>query len=168
MTELTQEALKSVLHYSPETGLFTYLVDHKRHKAGDIANGKTDAGYIQVSVFAKKYYAHRLAFFYMTGAFPDALVDHINRVTADNRWSNLRPATPAQNTFNSRLRKDNTSGYRGVCKSGNEFSAYVTFERKRHYLGNYSTAKEAGDVAAAARLKFYGEFAGPTTTTKGA
>lgn len=96
----------------------------------------------------------------MTGAFPKQLVDHINRVPFDNRWENLREATPAQNARNANLSKLNTSGYAGVSKvSSGKYQTYINFENKRTYLGTYESVEAAAAVVAKVRRACYGEFA---------
>lgn len=158
---LTQERLKSLLHYDLLTGQFTYTVKTCGKKPGDIAGFNASHGYRQICVDGVVYYAHRLAFLFMTGSFPAQIVDHINNNPQDNRWTNLREATRAENNRNSRLRKDNTTGYRGVIysKGVGKYNAYISVDKKRHNLGTYDTAEEAGAVAQAARLKHFGAFA---------
>jgi hypothetical protein len=96
---LTQARLKELLHYDPESGAITWASrPSSRVKVGMLA-GKVHPtqGYRQVRADKSLYYAHRLAWLYMTGEWPAADVDHINHVRDDNRWSNLRGATRSQN-----------------------------------------------------------------------
>lgn len=114
---LTQDRLKQLLNYDPETGVFTWRVNRTAGvKAGDIAAPKSfDAdGYRMMRVDGVCYKAHRLVWLYMIGEWPANLIDHINQNPADNRFNNLRPATTAQNGMNRRVDKRNTSGVTGV------------------------------------------------------
>src|SRR5436190_23425691 len=104
---LTQEKLKEVLDYDPETGLFTSRVSRGGRPASARAGCVTTKGYIKLSLCQKRYYAHRLAWLYVYGEWPSKQIDHINCVTDDNRIANLREATSAQNITNSRARRDN-------------------------------------------------------------
>jgi hypothetical protein len=72
-------------------------------------------------------------------------VDHLNRNTLDNRSSNLRIVTPAENRRNEKLRKNSTSGLRGVCwsKQANKWRAYSVYDRKQIHHGLYETKEEA-------------------------
>lgn len=89
--------------------------------------------------------------------------DHRSRNTLDNRIENLRVATPAQNTQNSKLRCDNKTGYKGVrpvygSKSG-RWMAQIICNKKRYYLGTFANPREAGESYRVAALRFHGEFA---------
>jgi hypothetical protein len=115
---LTQERLKELLHYDPETGVFTWLKLNPhatKIKAGDIAGciDKTK-GYVRIKVDGGRYTAHRLAFLYMTGSWPADQVDHIDHIRSNNAWCNLREANPAENGKNRSLNSNNTSGVNGV------------------------------------------------------
>ena len=88
---LTQSELKSLLHYDPETGLFTWIAPlSNRVQVGDVCSTVAPIGYILIGVRGQKLYAHRLAWLYMTGEWPENQIDHINCVKTDNRWANLR------------------------------------------------------------------------------
>jgi len=99
---LTQDRLKELLHYCPDTGIFTWKVKYSRClNIGDIAGCLDKSnGYIKIGIDKKAYRAHRLAFLYMDGALPPRHVDHVNRIRNDNRWDNIRHATPMDNMKN--------------------------------------------------------------------
>lgn len=156
---LTQARLKELLTYDRDTGEFRWKIDCRGVKSGDIAGCANDRGYIQVQLDGKKYAAHRLAFLYMEGAFPPAAVDHINGVPGDNRWCNLRPATLSQNQANAKMRKNNTTGVKGVCIAGRKFCAQIQAEGKRVYLGTFDTIAEASAAYERAANDLHGEFA---------
>jgi hypothetical protein len=157
MARPTQSDLIRALHYNPETGVFTRII------GGAIAGtvGK-DNRYRKICVLGKQYYAHRLAWLYMTGEWPPEQVDHRDCDRDNNRWGNLRLATSAQNKWNAVLRKDNRTGLKGV-KLHTQYEiphwvARVRFEHKEHHLGvfNCPVAAHLAYVVASSRL--HGEF----------
>ena len=111
---LTQKRLKELLLYNPDTGLF---IRKKRVSSnalrGAVAGGIVH-GYVRIKIDRKVYSAHRLAFLYMVGYFPETTVDHINRVTNDNRWKNLREVTRLCQTRNCGMSKNNSSGVKVI------------------------------------------------------
>lgn len=65
MEHIKHERLCELLHYCPETGIFTWKVTRKGlAKAGTVAGSTNGRGYRQISVDGKLYLAHRLAWFY--------------------------------------------------------------------------------------------------------
>lgn len=99
---LTQAKLKSLINYNPVTGEFS--------RAGYAKCGTlTYQGYLAIQVAGKRYYAHRLAWFYMTGKWPEDEIDHKNRIRNDNRWENLREA-------DRYLQSTNRSGYKWAIR----------------------------------------------------
>lgn len=146
--EITLEELKARLHYNPKTGHFTRLVNAAKGRKGMRAGHCTHArGYIQVSVKCHEYYAHRLAWFYMTGKWPK-MIDHINGKTDDNRFANLRDCTMAENMQNMKVTGTtaNKSGHIGVCfVKGKWRSAlrYVRDGKRCKVVSNHATKKEA-------------------------
>jgi hypothetical protein len=109
---IEHQKLLSVLGYDKETGHFTWLTGHKAGtRAGHVSK---ISGYEMIGIGDKgQYYAHRLAWFHVTGDWPKT-IDHKNGVRSDNAWCNLREATIAQNSHNSRIPRRNTSGAKGV------------------------------------------------------
>lgn len=88
-------------------------------------------------------------------------VDHIDGDPLNNRRSNLRVCTLAQNSHNAKRRKDNTSGYKGVYfdKSKKKWRAHIKLNNKRKMLGMFKTAEEAYERYCAAAKELFGEFA---------
>jgi len=154
--ELTQSILKSRLHYEPETGIFTWLVNHHSVKAATVAGSANGNGYIHIGVSGKNTQAHRLAFLYMTGEFPPDEIDHINGARNDNRWSNLRPVSRAENNKNSKRRHDNTSGVTGVswCKTRKRWAAHIQVDGKPVNLGRFTDFFEAVSARKLAERKY--------------
>lgn len=151
---LTQEKLKEILHYNPETGEFVKRIDRTR------VEHKVAKGYLGVSVLKTQYRAHRLAWFYMTGEWPPEQIDHINGVRDDNRWENLRLATKSQNSMNTPLSSTNTSGVKGVGWNVRRqlWGACVKVDGKRK-IAHFSTRKEAEHWVRQKRSELHGEFA---------
>lgn len=108
-------------------------------------------GYIIISLDGIPYKAHRLAWLYVHGEMPAAIVDHINRDKTDNRIANLRLATRSENARNINRRRDNTSGITGVTflPKTSRWAAKLTVNSWNHFLGSFATKEEA----IAARLK---------------
>lgn len=95
------------------------------------------------------------------GAPKGKCVDHINGDTLDNRKCNLRICTKAENQRNTRLYKNNTSGYKGVLRNGPYWRANIRVNKKAYNLGSYKTKEEAALAYNEGAKKFYGEFARP-------
>jgi hypothetical protein len=102
----------------------------------------------------KKIWMHRL----ITDCPTDKIVDHINRDRLDNRRSNLRTCTQAQNQMNADIRCTNTSGYRGVSRLSGKWSARIRIDGVRKFLGLFDTPEEASKAYQAVAVKHYGEF----------
>ncbi len=91
-------------------------------------------------------------------------IDHINGDKLDNRRTNLRVITHAQNSVNTKLYKTNTSGFRGVWvdKKGREpkyiaqYSRYIEGKKKTFIIGSYTTAEEAGRARDKVAKEVYG------------
>ncbi len=143
MAELTIERLKAVLHYDPDTGIFTWLVrTSNRISAGSAAGSLMQNGYICISIDSRRYLAHRLAWFYMTGEWPN-IIDHEDRTPINNRWNNLRDGGQTENMLNKSIQSNNTTGFQGVTRNGKGFMARITKRGKTTHIGSFPTAEEA-------------------------
>lgn len=151
---ITQERLKQVLLYDPETGIFTWLKSHRNIKPGDRA-GCLDDGYIKIKVDREKHRAHKLAWFYVYGEWPDQL-DHRDLDKSNNRIQNLRKANHTQNNANKPIQKNNTSGFRGVTFFKPRGRWRVLIRGK--YVGSYRTKEAAAAAYARAAKEHFGEF----------
>ncbi len=97
-TMVTQDKLKERLSYDPKTGDFTWKISNSTRAAGEKAGyvktkRLTGACYVSISIRGSKYSAHRLAFLYQTGEFPEFKMKHKNGDNTDNRWINLAVTT---------------------------------------------------------------------------
>lgn len=155
---LTQDKLKELLHYDPETGIFRWRVSCTNStKPWSIAGYIAKNGYVHMSVFNKRFLAHRIAWLYMTGELPEEHIDHIDGNPSNNSWKNLRAATHKQNCENFKLFKSNSSGFRGVSftKQTNRWRGVVKNNYKYIHVGYFDTAEEAAKAAAAKRAELF-------------
>ena len=142
---LTQTRLRELLHYDPDTGIFTSRTKRGRFRAGTAMGTLGVKGRIQLHIDHKKHFAHRLAWLYVEGVWPSHEIDHINGVPTDNRISNLREATTKQNGENRGKQRNNTSGYKGVTWSNKsqKWQAQICHNGTRKYLGVFVDPKAA-------------------------
>jgi len=155
MQELTQARLKELLHYDPETGAFIRLKTPKKSLVGKQAQ-ISDGRYFRVKIGSKRYRAHRLAWFYMTGQWPLELIDHINGDGFDNRWVNLREATTFQNAANRAPNAGKST--KGIRKVDYGYMAYIGVNNRLLYLGYFKSETAAQEAYNQAALKHFGEF----------
>jgi hypothetical protein len=161
MTGLSYERLKELLNYERETGVFRWREDRQNGLKGQQAGKVMRDGYIRITVDYRSYAAHRLAWLYMTGEWPADDVDHRDRCRSNNRWDNLRAATHTQNQHNASLRRDNTSGFKGVHfhKQSGKWFAQIRFRGVKHYLGIHATPEDAARAYNKAANDLHREFA---------
>jgi hypothetical protein len=158
--ELTQDYLKSIMSYDPETGVMIWVSVKRKMFIGKPVGAKMGDGYLSTRVLGKSYLLHRLAWFYMHGYFPKS-IDHINGIRTDNRLCNLRVASNDENVMNQPLKSNNTSGFKGVSWHSimGKWLAYITYKGVRMRLGYFSDINEAARVVTEARTRLHGEFA---------
>lgn len=162
MTELTADELRRVLDYDLASGVFRWRECRGTRAAkGATAGSLMTIGYIEIRIFKRLYLAHRLAWLWVTGEWPNEQVDHINNVRNDNSWANLRAASNAQNNANTPRRKSNSTGFKGVyfSKSARKYAASITVNYKSYHLGLYATPQEAHAAYILAAKEHFGDFA---------
>lgn len=142
---ITQDLVKSVLNYCPETGILTWRKSPRPGWVGKPAGMLTKYGYVRVQLGKRKYMAHRLIWLYVYGYEPPHEIDHVNGDRADNRLCNLREATRAENMQNKRRYRNNTSGLVGATWSQvrRKWAANIQTEGRQVNLGFYDTPEEA-------------------------
>jgi hypothetical protein len=142
---ITLERLLCVLNYDKESGVFTWKKRRGRCSAGAIAGSPAVGGYIKIRIDRKDYQAHRLAWLYVYGGLPESSIDHINRCPSDNRISNLRAASLAENQQNRNVSSNNKSGYTGVYfdETSKKWKAFITLESKTLHLGCFASKSDA-------------------------
>jgi hypothetical protein len=102
-----------------------------------------------------------LSRFIMDAVDPQIKVDHINHDILDNRRSNLRLCTHAENCRNRRTPINNTSGYTGVywAEDRNCWRAQITYNKRTMYLGSFSSKTKAAKAYNRAAKELFGKFA---------
>lgn len=176
----TPEVLRQLLRYEPETGkLFwktrpEHMFQSGTRPSADSAiawNNKFagkealyaigTAGYPQGTVWCKNYRAHRVAWAIYYGRWPDGIIDHVNGDRTDNRITNLRDASLAQNMCNRPAPSDNKSGFKGVYWNSreNKWHVQVSFNGKRKSGGYYRNKEDAVRAYATLAGELHGEFA---------
>lgn len=144
------------MHYSADTGVFTWKHDvNNRTRVGSVAGTLSDTGCIVITVKGRPYKAHRLAWLYMTGEWPD-ITDHINHNRTDNRFSNLRNGTVSNNMENQvKPRKGSKTGFMGVTARGIKWRAKIMVRGKHICVGTYPSAEEAHNAYVLAKRKLH-------------
>lgn len=175
------EVLRQLLRYEPDTGkLFWrergpgWFDQGLRHTPGqkmrqwnsryagtEAFTSKDAHGYLVGAIFNVKYKSHRVAWAMVSGEWPTGDVDHINCDRSDNRLSNLRLATRAQNMQNRGATRRNTTGLKGVCwDSGRKkWLAQIKINGRNTYLGRHDTPEQAHAAYLRAADLEHGEFA---------
>lgn len=162
---LSHSVLREHLHYDPETGIWTWLKPRAQWiSPGAVAGATARFGthqYRVIKIFQKIYLAHRLAFFYVTGGWPENEIDHKNGNGLDNRWQNLRPATRQQNGQNQRLSRSNTTGLKGVTwvKRRRVYAAGLKHNKKYYFLGHFNCPAAAHFAYVVAAERKFQDFA---------
>jgi hypothetical protein len=137
---ITQNIAHEKWDYDDDTGVFT-------HKNGKTAGNKNLHGYVRIGFDGKTHSAHRLAWLYVYGEFPKGHLDHINGIRHDNRISNLREVSMSGNSMNQRkAHSHNSTGFLGVSRMRNKFSAVICINGVQKYLGIFDTPSEAHSV----------------------
>jgi len=143
---ITQAELKTILHYEPSTGLFTWIKPtSNRVRVGASAGTlQTKENRYNISINGTKYKAHRLAWLYMFGVWPNHWIDHIDGDSTNNKISNLRDVNNTVNMENLKVaHKDSTVGLLGVHRNGSGYLARICVDGKRLCLGTFKTPEEA-------------------------
>lgn len=169
MHQLTQKTLKDIIHYDPNTGIFTWKIRNIKYfsdiggktkyhlqniwnsrfslkKAGSVWKQRESSGleYLTIGIFGDTFRAHRLAFLYMTGNIP-CQIDHHDQNGLNNKWKNLRIANDSINSKNKTMRSDNSSGFTGVSfiKKEKKWRVYITIDGDHIYGGSFLDINDA-------------------------
>jgi hypothetical protein len=154
---ITQERLRELVRYCPETGIFTHLESNRRKKAGMQAGSLRRDGYVYIMIGGHRALAHRFAWLYMTGEWPVADIDHIDGNKSNNSFNNLRDVSRSVNVQNqNRAKRTSKTGYLGVRYHGpNKFVAAISLNGKSTYLGVFSDALNAHNAYLKAKREMH-------------
>lgn len=155
---ITQKLVKELFRY--DDGNLYWKVCRQNIRIGDCVGCLNNTGYMRTKINGKNYLVHRIIYLWHHGVLPNIL-DHINGNPIDNRIENLREATNRQNQYNSKLRRDNTSGIKGVNwkKSSQKWQVRVRIGTTRKTIGAFKDLELAELVSIEAQHKYYKEFA---------
>lgn len=151
-TKLSAERLRELLHYDPETGVFVWLVGRSgvKKSRNSVAGGSDGQGYQRIKIDGVYYGAHRLAWLYVTGKFPNGVIDHIDGCRTDNRFANLRSVSRRINRENQRSASSSSkTGLLGVCapnKSSKRYGAMIGTKGRRIMIGRFDTPELAHEA----------------------
>jgi hypothetical protein len=159
-TALTQDRLKQLLDYSLETGVFKWkIANSNRIKIGNVAGSPSPKGYLLIGIDGCVYRAHRLAWMYVYGKFPENFIDHVNGIVTDNRIENLRDVDNRTNGENQRraTKQNKSSGVLGVSREQGHkrWRAHIGVNGKQVHLGYFDTIEEASDAYITAKRKIH-------------
>ena len=159
---LTAARAKHLFHYDCETGVFTWRnCGLKKLNGQPTATSVGSHGYHQIYADGKMYVAHRVAWLYANGKWPKGYIDHVNGVKTDNRICNLREASQSLQNGNTKRRKSNRSGFKGVDfkVSHKKWRARIAFQGKHRLLGYFKTPELAHAAYRSAAREVFGQFA---------
>ena len=145
-TDLTAQRLRELLHYCPDSGLFSWAVTTPWKQQGQAAGCVNTLGYHVIRLDRVLYTAHRLAWLYVHGEWPKQSIDHIDGNRQNNRMRNLRDVSAKANAHNHwRARSNSKSGVQGVSwsKVMKRWHATITLDGRRINLGYFQDIHSA-------------------------
>jgi hypothetical protein len=140
---ITQREIKKILKYNMTTGQFTWKKTMGGAVKGEVAGHLSYQGYVRISIGGRRYFAHTLAWIYVTGNPPKYEIDHIDRCRHNNRWRNLRDIPHTINLTNRKRFSNNSTGTTGIDRENGRFRVRVTVDGRRHYVGSFDRISEA-------------------------
>lgn len=151
------EFIGEYFRYDPETGNLYRTKQSNSHGILGLARTKSSRwGHMQFYFRGHGYQVHRVAWFLMTGEQPPRIIDHKDLAPSNNRWDNLRAATP---TLNNANRPRRGRFLKGCSTCGRKFKAQIKFGGKSQHLGVFDTEEEAHAAYVAKAVELFGEFA---------
>lgn len=152
--------LIELLQYDPLTGVLTWRKTRGGILAGTAAGRVNYYGYVIVTIDGHKLFGHRIAWAMVHGGWPDHELDHKDNCRTNNRLENLRPATRAQQTANSRKHRDNVSGFKGATfHPSGKWQARIVKDGKIRSLGYFDSPEQAHAAYVTAAENLFGPFA---------
>lgn len=174
--DITPDFLRQLLDYDPSTGVFHWrerplsmfrttpkrTAEHSRaiwnkRYAGKVISSVTAYGYARIQIFQTYYFAHRIAWMLMKHQWPVNDIDHINGNRLDNRISNLRDATRAENLQNLKKSGIGASGYKGAHWNSErrKWKSSIKLHGVTHHLGYFSSKEEAHNAYVKAKRRLH-------------
>jgi hypothetical protein len=146
---LTAERLRELLSYDPETGVFAWKVSRRGVRPGQTGNVRPD-GYLRIGIDGVNHLANRLAWLYVTGAWPEYGVDHRDGDHGNNRFLNLRDVSQQINVQNvgAATKANKSSGLLGVSYHARDglWRARIYVDGKERCLGYFKTPEPAHEA----------------------
>jgi hypothetical protein len=165
------EYLRECFVYDSDSGELRWKVRPKEHFntaqaaatantrfSGKRAGSPGSLGYYDVCINFDRYLVHRIIWKMVTGKEPVATLDHRDGNPSNNCFANLREASRTEQTWNARIRIDNTTGYCGVYRCREKWASQITFDGVTKHLGVFDTKEEAAAAREAAARKLHGKF----------
>jgi len=158
-SKLTQAKVKRLFEYR-DGELYWKVNNVKAKKGSKVFSLIGSKGYKYLRIDTKSYQYGRIVFLMFHGYLP-YVVSYIDKNKNNTRIENLRAATPSQVHCYRGKRKNNTSGYKGVClyKKTGKYIAKIKKLGKCYHLGTFNTPQEAHKAYCKAVKKLHGEFA---------
>lgn len=156
---LSREELMALLDYDPHTGAFTTRVRRGPIKAGVVAGTMDDEGRIVITINYVRHFAHRLAWLYMNGSWPDGEIDHRDTDRSNNRWVNLRDVSSTVNKQNKRRAQSGKKYSRLLgaqwCKQAGKWKSSIRANGKIVHLGFFGSDAEAAEAYVIAKRRMH-------------
>ena len=150
----SQERLHQLIDYNPETGQVIWRKDNLSNRYRGRPAGYTHPKLKRprIKIDQVEYHMARVLWMHYYGEDPGELgVDHKDRNARNNKISNLRLATPKQNTANQE-----SKGW--YFTSDGRYQANIHIDGKRQILGYFQTREEAEERFQLQHAKIHGEF----------
>ena len=156
---INKDYLHELFEYKDGELYWKVTLSNKRKK-GDMAGCLLPKGYKTIGIDGKNYFMHRLIFLMFYGYLPKK-IDHKDGNAKNNKIENLRNASDLENSYNAKIRKDNTSGCKGVIwhKYEKKWIVVIKAKNKVIYSKYFDNLELADLVAQEARNKYHKDFA---------
>lgn len=159
--EITPETIKRLFRYDQYTGaLYWEASTNRRIRKGARAGVANQCGRWYVGVRGQQLVLARVVWCWMTGAWPDMEIDHVDGDCGNDRWANLRQATSSENKHNRRVRSDSHCQLKGVARTrhGN-WVARIQARGVHYWLGTFDSSCDAHEAYKIAAKRLHGRFA---------
>lgn len=153
--------IKELLDFDPESGRWTWRVSMGSSARAGQEAGCFSRGYRVIRIDRVLYFAHRLAWLWMSGEEPATGIDHVRGKRDQNAAGEIRPATQSQNNANARIGTNNRSGFKGVAvhRETGKWRARIKKDGRELHLGLFSSLDDARAAYENAARRLFGEFA---------